>query len=131
MTVSEPHITDDEMLLDFYNESPSADRAVRRAHLETCEACRALDREMRAVLALVDTAPTIEAPPGFAPLLGFHEAVLLPLRELARSIDAHADLDQMHRHVGGNLASRAQASTGCDATSCMKARTSAPSPSGA
>jgi hypothetical protein len=65
MTVSEPHITDEEMLLDYYNESPSADRAVRCAHLEKCEACRALDREMRAVLALVDTAPTIEAPPGF------------------------------------------------------------------
>jgi len=65
MTVSEPHITDEEMLLDYYNESTSSDRAARRAHLETCDACRALDREMRAVLALVDTAPTIEAPPGF------------------------------------------------------------------
>jgi hypothetical protein len=65
MTVSEPHITDEEMLLDYYNESASADRAARRAHLETCEACRALDREMRAVLALVDTEPSVEAPPGF------------------------------------------------------------------
>jgi hypothetical protein len=65
MTVSEAHITDEEMLLDYYNESASADRAARRAHLETCETCRALDREMRAVLALVDTAPTIEAPAGF------------------------------------------------------------------
>jgi hypothetical protein len=60
-----PHVTDEELLLDYYRESESADRASRRAHLEACEACRALDREMRAVLALIDTAPAIEAPPGF------------------------------------------------------------------
>ena len=60
-----PHVTDEELLLDYYSESESADRASRRAHLEGCEACRALDREMRAVLALIDTAPAIEAPPGF------------------------------------------------------------------
>ena len=60
-----PHISDEELLLDYYNESEPADRASRRAHLEACEACRALDREMRAVLALVDTTPAIEAPPGF------------------------------------------------------------------
>jgi len=65
MTMSDAHITDEEMLLDYYNESTSADRAARRAHLEACESCRALDREMRAVLALVDTAPAVEAPPGF------------------------------------------------------------------
>jgi hypothetical protein len=65
MTVSDAHITDEEMLLDYYDESTPADRATRRAHLETCESCRALDREMRAVLALVDTAPAVEAPPGF------------------------------------------------------------------
>jgi hypothetical protein len=58
-------VTDEELLLDYYSESESADRASRRAHLEACEACRALDREMRAVLALIDTAPAIEAPPGF------------------------------------------------------------------
>jgi hypothetical protein len=60
-----PHVTDDELLLDYYNESEPADRASRAAHLAACDACRALDREMRAVLALVDTAPTLEAPPGF------------------------------------------------------------------
>jgi hypothetical protein len=60
-----PHITDEELLLDYYSESPSSDRDSRRAHLEACEACRALDREMRAVLALIDTAPAVEAPAGF------------------------------------------------------------------
>jgi hypothetical protein len=59
------HVTDEELLLDYYDESSADDRAKRRAHLETCAACRTLDREMRAVLAMVDAAPSIDAPPGF------------------------------------------------------------------
>ena len=59
------HITDEELLLDYYNESEPADRTSRAAHLASCETCRALDREMRAVLAMVATSPSIEAPPGF------------------------------------------------------------------
>jgi hypothetical protein len=61
----EPHVTDEELLLDYYDESASHDRAHRRAHIESCERCRALDRELRAVLSMVDQAPTMEAPPGF------------------------------------------------------------------
>ena len=60
-----PHVTDEELLLDYYGESASHDRAHRQAHIDSCERCRALDRELRAVLALVDQAPTMEAPPGF------------------------------------------------------------------
>jgi hypothetical protein len=59
------HVTDEELLLDYYDESSPDDRAKRRAHVEMCEACRTLDREMRAVLAMVDAAPSIDAPPGF------------------------------------------------------------------
>src|SRR5262249_5068212 len=58
-------VTDEELLLDYYNESAPIDRASREAHLASCEACCALDREMRAVLTMVESAPTIEAPPGF------------------------------------------------------------------
>jgi hypothetical protein len=61
----EPHVTDEELLLDYYDESASHDRAHRLAHIESCQRCRALDRELRAVLALVDQAPTMDAPPGF------------------------------------------------------------------
>ncbi|HEY1308019.1 MAG TPA: hypothetical protein VGF24_30910 [Vicinamibacterales bacterium] len=59
------HVTDEDLLLDYYGESAPADRDERRAHLDACESCRALDREMRAVLTLVDTTPAVEAPPGF------------------------------------------------------------------
>ena len=62
---TERHVTDEELLLDYYGESAIIDRAERQSHLETCEACRTLDRELRAVLALVDTTPAVEAPPGF------------------------------------------------------------------
>lgn len=59
------HVTDEELLLDFYGESSTADRDARRTHLASCHACRALDREMRAVLAMVDSAPVAPAPEGF------------------------------------------------------------------
>jgi anti-sigma factor RsiW len=70
VNVTEPtslgrHVTDEDLLLDFYGESAAADRAEREAHLASCEACRALDRETRAVLALIDTTPTVDAPEGF------------------------------------------------------------------
>ena len=60
-----PHVTDEELLLDYYGESDADQRARRQAHIEACERCGALDRELRSVLALVDQAPTMEAPPGF------------------------------------------------------------------
>jgi len=59
------HVNDEDLLLDYYGESTAADRAEREAHLASCEACRAVDRELRAVLALIDTSPAVDAPPGF------------------------------------------------------------------
>jgi hypothetical protein len=59
------HISDEDLLLDYYGEITSEQRAVMRAHVESCADCRALDRELRAVLALVDSEPVPEAPPGF------------------------------------------------------------------
>jgi hypothetical protein len=59
------HISDEDLLLDYYGEITPEQRAVMRAHLESCAECRALDRELRAVLALVDSEPMPEAPPGF------------------------------------------------------------------
>jgi hypothetical protein len=63
--IQQGHVTDEELLLDFYGESSTADRDARRAHLASCHACRALDREMRAVLTMVDETPLPEAPEGF------------------------------------------------------------------
>jgi hypothetical protein len=59
------HISDEDLLLDYYGEATTEQRAMMRAHLQSCAACQALDRELRAVLALVDKEPVPEAPPGF------------------------------------------------------------------
>jgi anti-sigma factor RsiW len=59
------HISDEDLLLDFYGEATPEQRAVMRAHLQSCAACQTLDRELRAVLALVDKEPVPDAPPGF------------------------------------------------------------------
>jgi putative zinc finger protein len=59
------HISDEELLLDYYGEATPEQRAEMRAHLGTCVDCQALDRELRGVLVLVDNEPLTEAPPGF------------------------------------------------------------------
>src|SRR5688572_14383540 len=59
------HISDEDLLLDYYGEATPEQRAEMRAHLEACAECQALDRELRAVLALVDSEPLPDAPPGF------------------------------------------------------------------
>jgi hypothetical protein len=59
------HVTDEDLLLDYYGEASPDDRASMRAHLERCDQCRAFERELRGVLALVDTEPVPEAPEGF------------------------------------------------------------------
>jgi hypothetical protein len=62
---SAQHITDEDLLLDYYGEGSAETRAVMRAHLDTCADCRMLDHELRGVLALVDAEPAPDAPEGF------------------------------------------------------------------
>ena len=59
------HLSDEDLLLDYYGEAEDARRPELREHLAACAECRALDRELRGVLALVDTEPLPEAPVGF------------------------------------------------------------------
>ena len=78
------HLTDEELLLDFYGESTAADRTRVQGHLEQCEECRALDRELRAVLTAVDTAPITEPPAGFEQEMWARIEPLLPVRRTWR-----------------------------------------------
>ena len=59
------HLSDEDLLLDYYGEAEDARRPDIREHLAACAECRALDRELRGVLALVESEPLPEAPVGF------------------------------------------------------------------
>lgn len=59
------HLSDEDLLLAYYGESTPSDRARVEAHVSECEQCRALDRELRDVLAAVETTPLAEPPTGF------------------------------------------------------------------
>jgi anti-sigma factor RsiW len=65
MTMNTRHLSDEDLLLDYYGEATAGQRAEIREHLKACAECRALDRELRGVLALVASEPVPEAPVGF------------------------------------------------------------------
>ena len=73
------HLTDEELLLEFYEESTPAERARVRSHLAHCEQCRALDDELRAVLNAVEATPVMEPPSGFERQMWARIEPLLPV----------------------------------------------------
>jgi hypothetical protein len=79
------HLTDEELLLDFYDEGTAVERTRVRTHLEQCEQCRALDEELRDVLTAVDTAPLIEPPSGFEREMWARIETLLPVQQTWRT----------------------------------------------
>jgi hypothetical protein len=79
------HLTDEELLLDFYGEGSDDDRSRTRIHLEQCDECRALDRELRAVLTAVDSAPISEPPSGFEREMWARIEPLLPVQQTWRA----------------------------------------------
>jgi len=79
------HLTDEELLLDFYEESSVIDRTRVRTHLAQCEECRALDQELRAVLTAVDTTPITEPPNGFERDMWARIEPLLPVQQNSRT----------------------------------------------
>jgi len=78
------HLTDEELLLDFYDEGTTVDRTRVRTHLLECGECRALDEELRAVLMAVDTTPITEPPSGFEREMWARIEPLLPVKQTWR-----------------------------------------------
>lgn len=59
------HLSDDELILHHYGETTPRDLARVTGHLSSCDDCRSAHDQLGRVLALVDTAPPVEARPGF------------------------------------------------------------------
>src|SRR5262245_50468324 len=59
------HLTEDELILHSYGEIERADRARVDSHLADCADCQAAKEQLARVMAMIDTAPPVEAPEGF------------------------------------------------------------------
>jgi hypothetical protein len=59
------HLSEEELILHYYGET-SRDEAQRLVeHLASCGECEAANKSLHRVLTLVDTAPPVDARPGF------------------------------------------------------------------
>ena len=59
------HLSEDELILHYYGEVDRADEARVDQHLAECGECQAAKAQLQRVLSLVETAPPVEARPGF------------------------------------------------------------------
>jgi hypothetical protein len=59
------HLNDDDLVLHYYGEMPAADESRAATHLSTCGACQENYARLQRVMAFVDSAPAVEAAPGF------------------------------------------------------------------
>ena len=59
------HLTDDDLVLHYYGELPAPDESRAESHLGGCGACQANYTRLQRVMAFVDSAPAVDAEPGF------------------------------------------------------------------
>jgi hypothetical protein len=59
------HLNDDDLVLHYYGEMPSAEEARAASHLASCVDCQASYTKLQRVMAFVDSAPAVEPAPGF------------------------------------------------------------------
>jgi len=59
------HLNDDELVLHYYGEMTGDEEARTGAHLAACTACQTNYTKLQRVMAFVDSAPAVEAAPGF------------------------------------------------------------------
>src|SRR6185437_11642439 len=65
MTPTNLHLNDDDLVLHYYGEMPSAEEARAESHLTACDDCQQNYTRLQRVMAFVDSAPAVDAPDGF------------------------------------------------------------------
>lgn len=59
------HLNEDDLVLHYYGELPPAEESRASAHLTQCGACQNDYTRLQQVMAWVDSAPAVDAEPGF------------------------------------------------------------------
>lgn len=59
------HLSDDDLVLHYYGEMPTAEETRAGSHLAACTDCQANYARLQRVMAVVDSAPALDAPDGF------------------------------------------------------------------
>ncbi|MDO8677076.1 MAG: hypothetical protein Q7R30_00705 [Acidobacteriota bacterium] len=59
------HLSEEELILHYYGETPRAAAPRLAEHLASCGECEAANTRLHRVLTLVDSAPPVDARPGF------------------------------------------------------------------
>src|SRR5213593_2708180 len=63
------HLHDDDLVLHYYGELPAPEEARAESHLSACQACQTNYAKLQRLMAFVDSAPAVDAPPGFERLV--------------------------------------------------------------
>ncbi len=59
------HLSEEELILHYYGETPRDEAARTTEHLASCGECEAANKSLHRVLTMVDSAAPVEARPGF------------------------------------------------------------------
>jgi hypothetical protein len=59
------HLNEDDLVLHYYGEMPPAEEQRAATHLAACGDCQENYTKLQRVMAFVDSAPAVEAAPGF------------------------------------------------------------------
>jgi hypothetical protein len=74
------HLTDDDLVLHYYGEMSAPEESRTAGHLAECHECQQNYGRLQRVLALVDSAPAVEAPEGFERVAWARLEPVLPAR---------------------------------------------------